>query len=251
MTSPTSWNNIVADLPEAPPPVLASRHRSADRTGGSRAAVSDVPDRAGSQPRTQHRNPRAGAATSCVSGDHRRCIGPRRLERALDTPARIYYKYEGVSPAGSHKPNTAVVQAFYNKEAGIKRLTTRNRRGTVGFGTGAGGGHVRPGGRRVHGARELRPETVPAGIHGELRRDPAPASPSDKTASGRAILAEHPDSTGSLGIAISGGSRDRGPARRHQLRPGQRAQPRAAAPDRHRARKRCVSSSWPTIIRTW
>ena len=56
----------------------------------------------------------------------------RRLEKALDTPARIYYKYEGVSPAGSHKPNTAVAQAFYNKEAGIKKLTTETGAGQWG-----------------------------------------------------------------------------------------------------------------------
>ncbi|MGH2395690.1 MAG: pyridoxal-phosphate dependent enzyme, partial [bacterium] len=56
----------------------------------------------------------------------------RRLERALDTPARIYYKYEGVSPAGSHKPNTAVAQAFYNKQAGVRRLTTETGAGQWG-----------------------------------------------------------------------------------------------------------------------
>ena len=56
----------------------------------------------------------------------------RRLERALDTPARIYYKYEGVSPAGSHKPNTAVAQAYYNKAEGVKRLTTETGAGQWG-----------------------------------------------------------------------------------------------------------------------
>ncbi len=56
----------------------------------------------------------------------------RRLEQALGTPARIYYKYEGVSPAGSHKPNTAVAQAFYNKEAGVKRIATETGAGQWG-----------------------------------------------------------------------------------------------------------------------
>ena len=56
----------------------------------------------------------------------------RRLEQALDTPAKIYYKYEGVSPAGSHKPNTAVAQAYYNKQAGIKRLITETGAGQWG-----------------------------------------------------------------------------------------------------------------------
>src|SRR5262249_60945466 len=57
-----------------------------------------------------------------------------RLEKALDTPARIYYKWEGVSPAGSHKPNTAVAQAFYNKEEGVRRLITETGAGQVGAG---------------------------------------------------------------------------------------------------------------------
>ena len=57
----------------------------------------------------------------------------RRLEKALGTPARIYYKYEGVSPAGSHKPNTAVAQAYYNKKEGITRLSDRDRRRPVGL----------------------------------------------------------------------------------------------------------------------
>jgi tryptophan synthase beta chain len=56
----------------------------------------------------------------------------RRLEQALDTPAKIYYKYEGASPSGSHKPNTAVAQAFYNKEAGVKRITTETGAGQWG-----------------------------------------------------------------------------------------------------------------------
>ena len=68
----------------------------------------------------------------------------RRLEAALDTPARIYYKYEGVSPAGSHKPNTAVAQAFYNKEAGVRRLDHRDRRRAVGLGAGLCRRAVRP-----------------------------------------------------------------------------------------------------------
>src|SRR5262245_64655772 len=56
----------------------------------------------------------------------------RRLEKALQTPARIYYKYEGVSPAGSHKPNTAVAQAFYNKDAGVRKITTETGAGQWG-----------------------------------------------------------------------------------------------------------------------
>jgi tryptophan synthase beta chain len=125
-----------------------------------------------------------------------------RLEKALGTPARIYYKYEGVSPAGSHKPNTAVPQAWYNKEAGVKRLSTETGAGQWGSSLAFAGAlfgidvtvfmvavsyHQKPYRRALmetYGAR-----CIP--------------SPSTETDSGRAILKEHPDSPGSLGIAIS------------------------------------------------
>ena len=76
----------------------------------------------------------------------------RRLEQALDTPARIYYKYEGVSPTGSHKPNTAVAQAFYNKEAGVARHRDGDRGRAVGFVACLCGCPLRAGGEGVHGA---------------------------------------------------------------------------------------------------
>src|SRR5919108_3753855 len=125
-----------------------------------------------------------------------------RLERALQTPARIYFKYEGNSPAGSHKPNTAVAQAYYNKEAGTKRITTET-------GAGQWGSALAMACRffdldclvfMVKASYEQKPyrrnfmETVGAG------GTPAPAS---ATAAGMKILEEDPESTGSLGIAIS------------------------------------------------
>ena len=93
-----------------------------------------------------------------------------RLERELDTPAHIYYKYEGVSPAGSHKPNSAVAQAYANKEAGIERLVDGDRRGPVGVRAGARVQPVRARMRRLHGRRELRPEALSARDDGELGR---------------------------------------------------------------------------------
>ncbi len=78
----------------------------------------------------------------------------RRLEKALQTPARIYYKYEGVSPAGSHKPNTAVAQAFYNKQAGVKRLITETGAGQWGSSIAFAEGY-RPRGADLHGSRVL------------------------------------------------------------------------------------------------
>src|SRR6476646_4650243 len=125
-----------------------------------------------------------------------------RLERELDTPAHIYYKYEGVSPAGSHKPNTAVPQAYYNKQAGIRRLTTETGAGQWGtalafacaqFGLECEVWQVRASYDQKP-YRKIMIETFGGVIH---------PSPSDLTAAGRAALAEHPDSPGSLGIAIS------------------------------------------------
>ena len=93
-----------------------------------------------------------------------------RLERALDTPAHIYYKYEGVSPAGSHKPNTAIPQAFFNQQEGVKRLATETGAGQWGsalaFAGALFGLEV-----KVYMVRgELRPEAVPPDPHGDLRR---------------------------------------------------------------------------------
>lgn len=125
-----------------------------------------------------------------------------RLERALETPARIYFKYEGTSPAGSHKPNTAIAQAFYNKQAGVRRLSTET-------GAGQWGSSLAMACRffdleclvfMVKASYEQKPyrrifmETFGA----EVR-----PSPSSTTEAGKAVLEQHPDSTGSLGIAIS------------------------------------------------
>jgi tryptophan synthase beta chain len=126
----------------------------------------------------------------------------RRLEQALGTPAKIYYKNEGVSPAGSHKPNTAVPQAWYNKEAGIRRLSTETGAGQWGaslafagalFGIDVTVFQVRVSYDQKPYRRALM-ETYGARCI---------ASPSDQTESGRAILAQNPNSPGSLGMAIS------------------------------------------------
>jgi tryptophan synthase beta chain len=126
----------------------------------------------------------------------------RRLEKALDTPAHIYYKYEGTSPAGSHKPNTAVAQAFYNKQAGIKRLATE---------TGAG----QWGSALALACRMFEMECTVYMVNVSYQQKPyrrmlmntwgaeCIPSPSDRTNAGRAVREAHPDSPGSLGIAIS------------------------------------------------
>ncbi len=124
------------------------------------------------------------------------------LEKALDTPAKIYYKHEGVSPAGSHKPNTAVAQAYYNKMEGVKKITTETGAGQWGsalsfatqlFGIGLEVFMVKVSYNQKP-YRKLLMNTWGADVY---------ASPTDLTESGRKILSEDPNSPGSLGIAIS------------------------------------------------
>jgi tryptophan synthase beta chain len=124
------------------------------------------------------------------------------LERALGTPARIYYKYEGTSPAGSHKPNTAVPQAYYNSIAGVKKLTTETGAGQWGtalafacaqFGLDCEVWQVRASYDQKPYRRAMM-EVFGASVH---------PSPSEVTEYGRKVLADDPDSPGSLGIAIS------------------------------------------------
>jgi tryptophan synthase beta chain len=125
-----------------------------------------------------------------------------RLEKALDTPAHIYYKWEGVSPAGSHKPNTAIPQAFYNKEEGAKRLTTETGAGQWGTALALAGAlfglEV-----KVYMVRASYDQKPYRRNLMEVYGAEVVASPSPTTAYGRAVLAEHPDSPGSLGMAIS------------------------------------------------
>jgi tryptophan synthase beta chain len=198
---PTQWYNLLADLPEPPPPVLhpgtlqpvgpddlaplfpmdlIAQEVSGDRYIDIPGAVLDVY--------------RLWRPTPLYRA--------HRLERALDTPARIYYKYEGGSPAGSHKPNTAVPQAYYNAQAGVRRLTTETGAGQWGtalafacaqFGLDCEVWQVRASYDQKP-YRRIMIETFGGRVH---------PSPSQVTAAGRKILAEHPDSTGSLGIAIS------------------------------------------------
>lgn len=126
----------------------------------------------------------------------------RRLERDLDTPAHIYYKYEGVSPSGSHKPNTAVAQAFYNREAGIRRIATETGAGQWGSSLAFAG--------KLFGV-EIKVFMVKISFEQKPYRKAlmqaygasCVASPSMETESGRKVLAENPNTPGSLGIAIS------------------------------------------------
>ncbi len=125
-----------------------------------------------------------------------------RLERALDTPAHIYYKYEGASPAGSHKPNTAVAQAFYSKEAGVKRLTTETGAGQWGSAL-AFACSLFDMECKVYMVRVSYDQKPYRRVMMQTWGASVTPSPSPETQSGRAILERDPDSPGSLGIAIS------------------------------------------------
>jgi tryptophan synthase beta chain len=198
---PKAWYNIAADLPSMPPPplhpgtgkpigpddlaplfpmALIAQEVSAEREIGMPEPVRDVYKLW--RPAPLYR--------------------ARRLEKALDTPARIFYKYEGVSPPGSHKPNTAVPQAFYNREAGVRKLSTETGAGQWGSSLAFAG--------QLFGI-EVKVYMVKVSYQQKPYRRALMetygatciASPSNQTDSGKAILAKDPNSPGSLGIAIS------------------------------------------------
>jgi tryptophan synthase beta chain len=129
-------------------------------------------------------------------------IRARRLEKALETPARIYYKYEGVSPAGSHKLNTAVPQAWYNKREGVEHLSTETGAGQWGSALAMACAFLGLD-CKVFMVRVSYDQKPYRRALIEAFGATVTASPSTLTESGRAILAEHPDSKGSLGISIS------------------------------------------------
>jgi tryptophan synthase beta chain len=198
---PTRWYNIIPDLPAPPPPPL---HPGTHQPIGpddlaplfpmaligqevSTESYIDIPSEVIDIYRLWRPSPLYRA---------------HRLEKLLDTPARIYYKYEGVSPAGSHKPNTAVPQAYYNAAEGVKKLTTETGAGQWGsalslacamFGMECEVWQV----RASYDAKPHRRTMMAvwgATVH---------PSPSDVTNAGRTILEQDPDTPGSLGIAIS------------------------------------------------
>jgi tryptophan synthase beta chain len=198
---PTHWYNIVADMPNKPLPSLhpgTKQPISADMLAPlfpmelikqevSTERWIEIPDEVQDlykiwRPTPMHR--------------------AYHLEKALGTPAKIYYKNESVSPAGSHKPNTAIPQAYYNYKQGVKRITTE---------TGAGQWGTALSFACKHFGIDLKVFMVKVSYHQKPYRkmlmnlwgaDVIP-SPSNLTESGRKILAEHPDSPGSLGMAIS------------------------------------------------
>jgi len=198
---PKYWYNLMSDLPSPPPPVL---HPGTLQPIGPDDLAPLFPMSLIMQEVSTEREIQIPEPVRDVYRQWRPSplFRARRLEKALDTPARIYYKYEGVSPAGSHKPNTAVPQAFYNREAGIKKISTETGAGQWGsslafagalFGIDVQVFMVKVSYNQKPYRRALM-ETYGARCV---------ASPSSETDVGRSILAATPDSNGSLGIAIS------------------------------------------------
>ncbi len=198
---PHAWYNIAADLPAMAPPPL---HPGTGKPVGPDDLGPLFPNALIAQEMSTERSIEIPDAVREIYRLWRPTplYRARRLERALGTSARIYYKYEGVSPAGSHKPNTAVAQAYYNKAEGVTKLSTETGAGQWGSSLAFAGS--------VFGL-EVKVYMVKVSFHQKPYRRAlmetygarCVASPSDETDAGRAILAASPDSPGSLGIAIS------------------------------------------------
>lgn len=198
---PTHWYNIAADFPEPMAPAL---HPGTKSPASLEDMLAIFPQNIVEQEMSTQRWIEIPQAVRERYALWRPTplLRAVRLEQALNTPAHIYYKYEGASPAGSHKPNSAIPQAYYNKVAGVKRLATETGAGQWGASLALACGmfglectvymvkvsfHQKP-------YRKMLMQTWGATVH---------ASPSDQTEYGRRVLKEDPECPGSLGIAIS------------------------------------------------
>ncbi len=198
---PRAYYNIASDLPVPPPPVL---HPGTRQPVGPDDLAPLFPMALIAQEVSTEREIEIPDPVRDAYSLYRPTplMRARRLEKALDTPAHIYFKYEGVSPAGSHKPNTAIAQAFYNKEQGVKRLATETGAGQWGSALALAGAlfglEV-----KVYMVRASYDQKPYRRIIMETYGAKVVPSPSPDTRYGRRVLAERPDSPGSLGIAIS------------------------------------------------
>ncbi len=198
---PKAWYNVAADLPEPLSPVL---HPGTGQPIGPDDLAPLFPMALIEQEVSQERWIEIPKPVRDVYRLWRPSplYRARRLEAALDTPARIYYKYEGVSPSGSHKPNTSVAQAFYNREAGIKRITTETGAGQWGSALSFAGSlfdiEVKVFMVRVSYEQKPYRKALMEAYGAECI-----PSPSMETEAGRRMLEQDPNTTGSLGMAIS------------------------------------------------
>jgi tryptophan synthase beta chain len=198
---PTQWYNIQADLPSPLPPVL---HPGTGKPIGPQDLAPLFPMELIKQEVSQERYIEIPEEVQRIYQLWRPSpiYRARRLEKMLDTPAKIYYKWEGVSPAGSHKPNTAVAQAFYNKKEGVKAISTETGAGQWGSALAMG---------CMFFGLECKVYMVKVSYHQKPYRKvmmetwgaKVTPSPSTETKAGRDMLAKDPDSPGSLGLAIS------------------------------------------------
>ncbi len=198
---PTQWYNIIPDLPEPPPPPL--HPGTLEPAGPDDLAPLFPMDLILQEVSTDRYIDIPGEVIDVLKlWRPSPMFRAHRLEKLLDTPAKIFYKYEGVSPAGSHKPNTAVPQVYYNAKSGVTKLTTETGAGQWGsslaFACAQYGIECEV--WQVAASYRLKPyrrsmmQTWGATVH---------PSPSEVTEFGRSLLAENPDHPGSLGIAIS------------------------------------------------
>ncbi|MBI3992808.1 MAG: TrpB-like pyridoxal phosphate-dependent enzyme [Candidatus Lambdaproteobacteria bacterium] len=198
---PQTWYNIMADLPQPPPPVL---HPGTKQPVGPADLAPLFPMALIGQEVSQERAVEIPGPVREIYARWRPTplVRARALEKALDTPAHIYFKNESVSPVGSHKLNTALAQAFYNKQEGINRLSTETGAGQWGSALALAGAYF---------GIEVRVFMVKVSFNQKPYRRAlmetygasVVASPSEETNAGRQILKQNPQSTGSLGIAIS------------------------------------------------
>jgi tryptophan synthase beta chain len=198
---PQAWYNIAADLPEAPPAVI---HPGTKQPIGPEDLAPLFPMALIAQEVSTERFIPIPEEVRDVYRLYRPTplYRAHRLERALETPARIYYKYEGVSPAGSHKPNTAIAQAYYNQAEGVRRIATETGAGQWGSALAMAcsffGMEL-----KVYMVRVSYEQKPYRRSMMEVWGAQVVPSPSSDTNAGRAILEQDPQSPGSLGIAIS------------------------------------------------
>jgi len=198
---PKSWYNLMADLPSQPSPPL---HPGTKQPIGPDDLAPLFPMEIIMQEVSMEREIDIPDPVRRIYKQWRPAplYRARNLEKFLDTPAKIYYKYEGVSPSGSHKPNTAVPQAFYNAQEGVKKITTETGAGQWGSSLAYAGAlfgiDVQVFMVKVSFQHKPYRKALMESFGAQCF-----ASPSEMTSSGRAILEQNPDSSGSLGIAIS------------------------------------------------
>ena len=226
---PTHWYNIQADLPTPLPPAL---HPGTKQPVGpddfaplfpmelimqevSQERYIPIPEELRDMYRLWRPTPLVRAV---------------RLEKALDTPAHIYYKNESTSPSGSHKLNTALAQAYYNKVEGVSHLITETGAGQWGSALAIAGAFFDIDVEVFMVKMSYYQKPYRRSVMQAYGASVTP-SPSTKTNAGRTILAQNPDSTGSLGIAISEAVEVAGKRPRSALFPGLCAEPRPAASD--------------------